>query len=156
MKTLKKKYRLLLLVVTIISLPAISFSQQWSTEQKEVWEIEQKMSQFWANRNLDGYMSCLHENFIGWFNDDPLPIDKNSLRNWEDHWLGNVKIHRYESKPVSINVTGDVAIINLYLWALREDENGKKLIYTKWTDICKKENGKWLILGMSGGRILED
>lgn len=132
------------------------FCQEWSKEQKDVWQVSQKMEEFWAKRDLDGYMSCLHENFIGWFNEDPLPIDKNSLRNWESHWLGTVKIIRSESKPVSINVTGDIAISNCYSQALRQDANGTKLTYSKWTDIYKRENGKWLIIGMSGGKILED
>ena len=38
-------------------------AQEWSSEQKEAWEIVQKMYDFWAERNLEGYMSCLHDNF---------------------------------------------------------------------------------------------
>ena len=132
------------------------YSQEWSSEQKDAWGIAEKMNEFWANRDLDGYMSCLHENFIGWYNEDPLPINKKSLRNWEEHWLNTTKILRSETKPVSIQITDDIAIINLYSTAVREDENSKKLTYCKWTIICKKENGKWLILGMYGGRILDD
>jgi hypothetical protein len=114
------------------------------------------MDESWANRDLDGYMSCLHENFIGWFQEDPLPQDKKSLRYWEEHWLSTSKILRKEIKYVSIKVTDDIAIVNYYMTTLREDENGKKLMYSKWTNICKKEDGKWLIIGMFGGRVLED
>ena len=153
---IKHKLIFLFLTIIIVSWSKISFSQDWSSEQKEVWEISKKMEDFWANRDLDGYMSCLHKNFIGWFQKDPLPIDKNSLRNWERHWLSTAKIHHWESKPVSINITDDTAIINFYQTIIREDENGKKLIYSKWTEILKKENGKWLILGMHGGIILEN
>jgi hypothetical protein len=98
----------------------------------------------------------LHENCIGWFQDDPLPIDKKTLRNFEEHWLSTSKILLNKIKPVSIKVTDDIAIINYYSTTLKEDENGTKLNYSKWTDVCKKEDGKWLIIGMSGGRILED
>ena len=87
---------------------------------------------------------------------DPLPIDKNSLRYLEEYWLSTVKILRYEIKPVSINVTDDIAIVNFYATAIREDENGEKLTDSKWTNICKKEDGKWLIIEMFGGRVLED
>jgi hypothetical protein len=132
------------------------FCQEWSNEQKEVWEISQKMDKYWANRDLEGYMSCLHSNFIGWFNEDPLPLDKNSLRYWETHWLSTTKIIRDEIKPVSITVTGDIAISNFYSTEIRQDDNGSKLSYSKWTNVCKKENGKWLIIGMFGGGILED
>jgi len=131
------------------------FSQEWSNEQKEALSITEQMVEFWVDRDIDGYMSCLHDNFIGWFNEDPLPLDKNSLRHWETHWLSTVNIMREESKPVSINVTDDVAIIATYSTELRQDENGNKLTYGKWTFICKKEDGKWLIIGLFGGRINE-
>ena len=151
---MKKLVLLCSCVILVISTSA--FCQEWSAEQKEAYGISAKMEEFWANRDLDGYMSCLHENFIGWYNEDPLPIDKNSLRNWEEHWLSTAKILRYESKPVSINITDDIAIVNLYATAVREDENGAKLGYSKWTTVSKKEDEKWLIIGMFGGRILED
>ena len=143
---IRPKLIFLFLSIIIISCPIISFSQEWSNEQKEVWEFAQKMEDSWANRDLEGYMSCLHKNFIGWFQNDPLPIDKNSLRNWEKHWLSTVKIHHYESKPTSINITDDIAIIYLYSTTIREDEKGKILVYSKWTEILKKENGKGCIL----------
>ena len=132
------------------------YSQEWSSEQKEAWEIVEKMSEFWANRDLDGYMSCLHENFIGWYNKDPLPLKKNSLQNWEKFNLSSVKIHLYESKPVAITITGNIAIINEYLSSIREDENGKKLSYSKWTTTLIKEEGEWLVLSMHGGKVLDD
>ena len=151
---MKKLVLLLSCVIFVISTSAIC--QEWSTEQKEALGIVEKMDESWANRDLDEYMSCLHENFIGWFQEDPLPIDKKSLRHWEEHWLSTSKILRYESKPVSINISDDIAIVNLYATAVREDENGAKLGYSKWTTVSKKEDGKWLIIGMFGGRVLED
>ena len=151
---MKKLVLLFSCVILVISTSAIC--QEWSAEQKEALGIVEKMDESWANRDLDGYMSCLHENFIGWFQEDPLPIDKKSLRHWEEHWLSTSKILRNEIKPVSIKVTDNIAIVNWYSQTVREDENGKKLVYSKWTCVCKKEDGKWLIMGMFGGSVLED
>ena len=150
------KKLVLLISCVILVLNTSVMCQEWSTEQKEALGIVEKMDKFWANRDLNGYMSCLHDNFIGWFQEDPLPLDKNSLRHWEEHYLSTSKILRNEIKPVSIKVTDDIAIVNLYATAVREDENGAKLGYSKWTTVSKKEDGKWLIIGMFGGRILED
>jgi len=150
------KKLVLLFSCAILVIGTSAICQEWTPEQKEAYGISEKMEEFWADRNLDGYMSCLHENFIGWFQDAPLPSDKNSLRNFEEHWLSTAKILRYESKPVSINITDDIAIVNLYATAIREDETGTKLTNSKWTTVSKKEDGKWLIIGMFGGRILED
>jgi hypothetical protein len=150
------KKLVLLFSCVILGIGTSAFCQEWSAEQKEAWGICDKMHETWANRDLEGYMSCLHENFVGWYNQDPLPIDKKTLQLWEEHWLSTTKIHRTTSKPVSIRITDDIAIVNLYGTAVRENENGSKLTYTKWTNVCKKENGEWLILGMFGGRVLED
>ena len=111
------------------------------------------MNDFWAKRDVDGYMSCLHENFIGWFQNDPLPLKKESLQNWEKFNLSNVKIHHQESRPVAITITGNIAIINQYGSSIREDENGKKLTYSKWTITLIEEEGGWLILSMHGGLV---
>jgi hypothetical protein len=148
---MKKLALLFSCVLLVISTSAIC--QEWSAEQKEAWGIIEKMDESLANRDLDGYMSCLHENFIGWFQEDPLPIDKKTLRHWEDHWLSTSKIIRNKITPVSIKVTDDIAIICYYSTSVREDENGAKLTNSKWTNICKKEDGKWLIIGVFGGRI---
>ena len=152
MKTLKKTFTFLLLVMTTISWPAISLSQEWSSEQLEVWELSKKMFKFWAERDLEGVMSCQHENYIGWFGDAPFPEDKNASRNWESYNFGNQKIHHYEIKPISITVTDNVAIVNYYLTARREDEDGNRITHSKFTEIFLRENGKWLILGTHGGR----
>jgi hypothetical protein len=155
MKALKKKYRLLLLVITIVSSPSISFSQQWSTEQQEAWKVCEKLLKFWAERDLEGFMSCQHENYTGWFGDDPFPEDKNASRNWESYNFSHQKIHHYETKPISITITDNVAIVNYYLTARREDENGNKITHSKLTEILLKENGKWLILGTHAVRVNE-
>ena len=151
---MKKLVLLFSCVILVISTSASC--QEWSAEQKEAFGIVEQMNDSWANRDLDGYMSCLHENFIGWFQDSPLPIDKKTLRQWEDHWLSTSKILLHQIKPVSIKVTDDIAIVNSYSSAIREDETGAKPTNSKWTNICKKEDGKWLIIGMFGGRVLED
>ena len=144
---------LLLLSCVLLVISTSAYCQEWSSEQKEAYGITQKMTEFWANRDLDGYMSCLHENFIGWFNEDPLPIDKETLRNWEEYWLSSSKILLNEDKPVAIKVTDDIAIVNIYSTELRENEDSKKLGYSKWTFVCKKEDGKWLIIGLFGRKV---
>ena len=149
------KKLVLLFSCVILVLNTSVMCQEWSNEQKEALSITEKMVKFWVDRDIDGYMSCLHDNFIGWFNEDPLPVERKTLRNWEEQSLSTEKILHNEIKPVSIKVTDDIALVNYYMTTLREDENGKKLIYSKWTDICKKEDGKWLIIGSFGGRINE-
>ena len=56
MKTLTKTF-ITLLFMAIISLPTISFSQQWSTEQQEVLAVTEKLFEYWAERDLEGFMN---------------------------------------------------------------------------------------------------
>lgn len=143
-------------LLLLCCLPIISVAQEWSEEQKEVWQLSVKMHRFWAERNLDAYMDCLHKNYMGWFQKNPLPIDKNSLRKWEAINFNTQKILRYEIRPISITLTDDVAVVNFYFNALREDVNGKKLTHTKATRFCIKENDEWLVLGVRATRIFDE
>ena len=152
----KSQILCLFILILLITWPIISVSQEWSNDQKEVLAVEQKVWEFWADRDLEGYMSCLHDNYIGWFQKDPLPLDKASLRKWESYWLSTTKIHQAEMKPVSITITGNIAIINVYATTLEENAEGKKLIYSRWTDILIREDGRWIIVGTHGGNMEDD
>jgi len=155
MKKLTKTLITLLLMATI-SWPMISSSQDWSTEQKEVLAVIEKMLDYWAERDLEGYMSCLHDNFIGWFAADPFPSDKATLRELESQTLKNQKIHHYRFKPISVTVTDNVAIVNMYYIAIREDEKGKITNNTKATETYIKKDGEWLMLAWSLDRVTID
>jgi len=156
MKTLQKTVVALFLFMATISLPTISFSQQWSTEQQEVLAVTEKIFEYWAERDLEGFMSFFHDNFMGWFGTDPFPNDKETLRELESLTLKNQKIHHYRLKPISVTITDNVAIVNLYYVAMREDENGKVINNSRSTETYIKENGKWLLLAWSMDRITID
>ena len=63
----------LAIVVFLFLSLTILFSQEWSNEQKEALAVLEKLYDAWAKRDLDGYMDCLHENYIGWYHNNPLP-----------------------------------------------------------------------------------
>ena len=128
-------------------------AQEWSDEQKEVLKATQSLCEYWANRDLESYMNSTHKDFSGWFENEPLPVNRSTLKKWEGFWLKDIKIHIWEIQPVSITVSGDVAVIQHYLNTVREDEKGKITVYSKYTDVFKKENGKWMNIASHGGKI---
>ena len=140
---------ILLYVCFSIGLNTSLYAQEWSKEQKEVWELTEKMFKYFADRNLDAYLSCLHEKYVSWFDTNPHPIDKNELRNWESYNLKAEKILDYTVIPVSITVADNVAIINYYYWTRRECDKGRYYTQSRITQICKKENEEWLVIGNS-------
>lgn len=131
-------------------------AQEWSNEQKDVLKATQTLFEFWANRDLESYMNSTHKDFSGWFGDEPLPVNKSILQKWEGFWLKDVKIHLWEIQPVSITVSGDVAVIHYFLNTVRENEKGKTAVSSKYTDVYKKENGKWMNIASHGGKITEN
>ena len=153
MKKIKNLLISLFCTTLIVSTPKFSSAQEWTKEQKEVLQATETMFKYWANRDIEKYMTCLHDDFTGWFATDPLPLDKTSLQKWESFNLKNSKILEYEVKPVAITVSGDIGLIHYYLTVIREDDNVIKLVYSRWTDIYKKENDKWLNIGTHGIRM---
>lgn len=101
-------------------------------------------------------MNSTHKDFSGWFGNEPLPVNKSILQKWEGFWLKDIKILMWQIQPVSISVTGDVAVIHYFLNTVREDMKGKTSVYSKYTDVYKKENGKWMNIASHGGKIAEN
>ena len=44
----------------------VALSQTWSSSEKEVWQVVEKMYDHWYNGKIDGLLDLIHENFIGW------------------------------------------------------------------------------------------
>jgi hypothetical protein len=120
MKNRAQRMVIFILSLLFILCYSISYSQEWSSEEKEAFKIIQNVCDSWAKRDLETYMSFYHSNFVGWFQKDPLPIDKNSLHNWERYWLSTDIIHHYELKPVCIKITDDIAVSNVRKFELNQ------------------------------------
>ena len=144
---------ILLLTFCTINLSA----QQWTAEQREVWK---NVEAYWAlasNGDLEGYMSYFHPDYLGWYNLDPMPLDKAKEKKWYEYGFKTVKTIIYVLNPVGIKIYGDIAFAHYYYTNLSKDSEGKeKLEVGRWTDILMKQGEKWLIIGDHGGPTSED
>jgi len=43
--------------------------QAYSDEEKKVWQLEEKYWEYWIKKDIEGYLSLLHEDFLGWPDD---------------------------------------------------------------------------------------
>jgi hypothetical protein len=69
---------LLLAVISIaIALPVLG--QEMSTQQKEVWQMEESYWTDVKDFNEAHYLKLWHDNFLGWPRDQPEPIGKKEL-----------------------------------------------------------------------------
>ena len=150
MKTLTKNI-LIIQCITLLS-SAHLFGQEWSAEQKEVfgvveaqWKASMAKDTTWPNK-------FLHENFLGWSNDSPVPRDKSSIQEWYRYNSENSTTLLFELYPVGIAMRGNTAVVHYFFsYATESKKDGLETVNGQFTDTLVKENGTWQFLGWQGG-----
>jgi len=155
---MKKVLSTVLAVVCLALLATTSLNaQEWSAAQKEVWKNVEAYWALDAAGNLEGFMSYFHDNYMGWDINEPIPMDKASVKKFVEYEYKTSKTLLYTIKPVAINVVGDVAIVDYYYTKIMKDAEGKdKSRSGRWADVVKKQGDKWVLIGDHGGRTSKD
>jgi ketosteroid isomerase-like protein len=146
----------LLVVVAVLCfamLPStVLFAQEWSAEQKEVWENVEAYWVLYTEEDLEGFLSYFHTDFSGWFNLAALPRGKSSVRKWDSHGMKTEDTVVHEINPVAIKIFGNVAVVHYYYTRAVKDAEGKQtLVRGRWTDILMKQDDRWVMIGDHGG-----
>jgi len=130
---------------------------EWTKEQKEVWKTVEDYTDLIAKGDVAGFLSYFDEDYKGWSYNSPLPYGKESVAKWVGYWIPkrNVKVH--EITPVAVEVYGDFAFVHYYFSRVTESKDGKpKYSEGRWTDILRKKNGSWKLIGDHGGETDDD
>ena len=123
-----------------------AFGQEWSAEQKEVWQMEIKYWDLVKEKNLKGYMGLWHKDFIGWPHWAPKPAGKDGIEKQVITWYTFVE--SYDLKPEAINLFDRFAIIYYRFSWTGPMGTWSGRIGHFWI----KQDGKWQIIGgYSGG-----
>jgi ketosteroid isomerase-like protein len=139
-------------LILVLVGPKSAFAQEWSAPQKEVWNAVEQHWQADLERDLDRAMAYFHDDYLGWWNRDPVPSDKPEIRKWLAHHYKTSKVLVQSIKPVAIKLHGDVALVHYHWQRLEQNAKGdEKLSRGRWTDILRKHEGKWLLIGDHGG-----
>jgi ketosteroid isomerase-like protein len=124
--------------------------EAWSQDQEQVWSTVQELWRVSSAGDLDAWFALVSDDFRGWSNADPAPVTKEvarhraSLRTWRRLF--------YHVHPLAIDIHGDVAIVFYSFNTESEYPDGSRSTATgKWTDIFRKEGGRWLLIADSGG-----
>lgn len=127
------------------------YAQEWTKEQKEVWQTVEDYWVKWQAKDFDGAFANIHDKYLGWYAEDPLPTSKEKWYNSMNKYKEFISKLNYDVEPARILVHGDVAVVHLYYsFSLLYDdgENKKKVSYSgKWTEFFIKEDGKWMLIG---------
>ena len=133
-----------IIFVAIILVPhPKAFGQEWTAEQKEVWEAVQA---FWENLkkgDLEAALAMKHKNVIVWFGGRPKPLKNEFVAYAYQDWVYFEKPSTAQIKPLAINIIGNVANV-YYIYKFDGDKLKKQgRVMETWL----KENDKWLSIG---------
>lgn len=127
------------------------YAQEWTKEQKEVWQTVEEYWVKWQAKDYEGAFATVHDKYIGWYAEDPLPINKKKWYNSTMKYSEFTSNHSYDIEPARILVYENAAIVHLYYsfsFVYDDGEKKKKAKFSgKWTEFFIKEDGKWLLLG---------
>jgi len=142
-----------LIVVLALMLSASAMAQEWTAEQKEVWENVEAYWDYGAQHDLDGMLSYFHDDYLGWSTSSPLPDGKAEVRKWASHQFATTTAVLHTIQPVGIVIHGDIAIVHYYYSDLEKDaKDEEKYSQGRWTDILKKQGDRWLLIADQGGK----
>lgn len=147
MKTLLK---LTLVVMTIIITTSV-FAQEWTKEQKEVWQTVENSWIKWKAGDPDGATAALHPKYQGWSDETPLPMNKDAVLQYFRSMKETTTVIGYMINPARIVVTENAAVVHYYYsfavtYAVGDQKKQEKG-QGKYTEFYVKEGGKWLCLG---------
>jgi len=144
--------RALILAIFSIALALPLFPQEMSSLQKEVWQMEET---YW--RDVKGfdearYMTLWHEKFLGWPQDQKMPIGKVALGEAVHRKFQRKGTLDYEFLSKSVAVTGNVGITQYAVKSSFTGTDGQKTSFSsRVTHTWLKTDEGWKIVGgMSG------
>ena len=131
----------------------VALAQEWSPAQTEVWK---NIEDLWARDaagDLEGVMSHVHEDYVGWDITEPMTTDKARLRKYLDYrYKSDEKTAIQDIQPVAIKIFGDVAIAYYNFGVLTKDGDGEETYHEgRWAEVFQKQGGKWSLIGDHGG-----
>jgi len=148
-------HRLACAVLALTGLAALAgpaSAQTWTPEQKEVWAFEEQQWQMAKDKDSSWIEKMVHPSVKYWDNDQPAPQDKASLARWNRYSSAANTVLEQELYPVSMTITGNVAVAQYYYQTARENyKKERETVRGHYTDILLKENGKWWFIAWAGG-----
>ncbi len=138
--------------VFVIGMLGNAQAAEWSAEQAEVWEAIEACDGLAREKRIEEFMDCIHDDFSGWLNSQPVPRGKDSFEKIGRYFVTTRDVVAGELRPIDILVYGNFAVIHYFYITVTKDEDGDEdYSQGRWTDIMVKEGGKWRWIADHGG-----
>jgi hypothetical protein len=148
---MKKTLKIAVSVVFLVLMTLVTYAQEWTSDQKEVWTVVNDSWAKFKTGDVDGMAAVIHPKYQGWTDSDPLPTDKEHMVAWYNKMKSMMQVDDYSLNPARIVVVKNSALVDYYFnlsttytW---EGEQVSKQIKGKNVEFYVKEDGKWMLLG---------
>ena len=149
------KYRIIpisLIAVAAVSLSGPLYAQGWNAEQQEVWQVEEQQWKMSAAEDLTWIETLVHPNISYWDTDVAMPQNRASLTRWNRFSAANGSTLEQELLPISIVITGNIAVVNYYYSLVRENyKKDRETVNGHYMDVLVKDDGRWKFIAWAGG-----
>lgn len=137
----------ILVCVFIVVSSFQAFGEEWTAEQKEVWEM---VELFWEIAK-QGDTKSLMANYYTmdsyeWWASEEIPLGKKEAKPKLQQWFSYAKPDSYELHPKNIHIVGDVAIVFYsHSW------KGSNIVESaRQIDTYVRNENKWKFMGGMG------
>ena len=116
----------------------------------EVWNQEVTYWEYLKALDLDAFLSLWHEDFIGWPNNQSVPINKDGMHKVVEEGFASIQVKSvaYELKRFSVSVYGDIGIVYYEAHAIAETKDGQEIAtHERYTHIWMRTANGWKIIG---------
>jgi hypothetical protein len=150
MKTLKNYLTLIILLIGLLGNTIIN-AQEWTSDQKAVWQEVENMWAKWKANEIDEAFANVHEQYLGWNNSAPMPISKDKWVNSMKDFTNSISNQNYNIEPARIVIYKNVAVVHYYFEYSfvinRGDTKVKHSNSGKWSAFFVLEKSLWFLIG---------
>jgi hypothetical protein len=123
-----------------------------SADQQDVWKLEQQQWKMAAAKDQTWIDTMVHANLKYWETGSPMPRDKASLKQWSKYDATNATVLEQEIFPISVTITGNVAVAQYNYMIARENyKKEHETVTGHYTDVLIKDGKNWQFIAWAGG-----
>lgn len=138
--------------LALVLVASAASAQTWSAEQQGIWKLEEQQWKMAADKDDSWIDKMAHPNLSYWDNDQVMPRNRASLKRWNRYSNANSTVQEQELFPISITITGNVAVAQYRYTVARENyKKEREVVSGRYTDVFMKDGGQWKFIAWAGG-----
>ncbi|HME38285.1 MAG TPA: nuclear transport factor 2 family protein [Steroidobacteraceae bacterium] len=136
----------------LCAMAGFASAQALSADQQEIWKVEHQQWKMAADKDLNWIDKLLHPNMQFWETGAPMPRDFASIKHWGRYEVESGTTLEYEIFPISVTITGNVAVAQYHFMLARENyKKDRETVTGHYMDVLIKEGGRWQFIAWAGG-----